>query len=329
MLSDELFISCDWGTSNFRLRLVEKSGLQVIAEIKLPNGIAMMNTEWKEKHADSGVSKEIFFLEFLEERIKAWDQTISPGQSIPIVISGMASSSIGIRELDYSSIPYQVSGASANTEWIQSSTLIHPVLLVSGVRTDDDVMRGEETQLTGLVKLIQIEKDRKQLFILPGTHSKHIFVDQGQITDFKTYMTGEMFALISKNSILSNSVTANKVIEGDAVPQQAFRKGVRSSINNNLLHTLFTVRTNQLFKQLRPDENYFYLSGLIIGSELAAIQNEIQQLVIAGEGSLVSLYEAAIDELGLIKQLTTIPGKLIEAALIAGHFELLKTHPLK
>src|SRR6478735_4367765 len=326
MLSDELFISCDWGTSNFRLRLVEKSGMQVLAEIKLPNGISMMNAEWKE--VGSGDSKENFFLEFLEEKIKAWDQIIQ-GESIPIVISGMASSSIGIRELDYASIPYPVSGTSANTEWIQSPALKHPALLVSGVRTDDDVLRGEETQLAGLLQLIQIEKASKHLFILPGTHSKHIVIEQGKIIDFKTYMTGEMFALISKHSILTNSVSTDKVIEGDAVPQQAFRKGVRSSINNNLLHTLFTVRTNQLFKQLSPEENYFYLSGLIIGSELASIQNEDQQLVIAGEGSLVSLYEAAIDELGLIKQLTIIPGKLMDTALIAGHLELLKTHPWK
>src|SRR5678815_25631 len=116
------------------------------------------------------------------------DRIITPGQTIPIVISGMASSSIGIRELDYSSIPFPVSGTSANTEWIQTSTLKNPVLLVSGVRTDDDVMRGEETQLTGLLHLIQIEKASKHLFILPGTHSKHIVVDQGNVIDLKTYM---------------------------------------------------------------------------------------------------------------------------------------------
>jgi 2-dehydro-3-deoxygalactonokinase len=223
-----------------------------------------------------------------------------------------------------------VSGSAAITEWIAAGDdLKHPVLLVSGVKTDDDVMRGEETQLTGLFQLLQIEKTKKHLFILPGTHSKHIIVDNANITDFKTYMTGEMFALISKQSILSNSVIANKTSDLNEEQRSGFLLGVQASIENNLLHALFTVRTNQLFKKLTPEANYFYLSGLIIGSEISSVSKEVDRVVIAGEGSLIALYELALQKFPLQNQPEIIPGNIIESALIAGHFELLITHVLK
>ena len=148
--------------------------MEVVTEIKLPNGIGMMNAEWKEKHAAVGESKEAFFLEFLSGNIETWNKWIPSGQSIPIVISGMASSTIGIRSLEYAPIPFPVSGQTAITQWIPAAgPLKHPVLLISGVKTDDDVMRGEETQLIGLLEIIQIDTSNRHLFILPGTHSKH------------------------------------------------------------------------------------------------------------------------------------------------------------
>jgi len=326
-LSNQLFISCDWGTSNFRLRLVDQSTMEVVTEIKLPNGIGMMNAEWKEKHAAAGESKEAFFLKFLSGNIDTWNKWIPSGQSIPIVISGMASSTIGIRSLEYAPIPFPVSGKTAITQWIPSSGVLkHPVLLISGVKTDDDVMRGEETQLIGLLEIIQIDNSRRHLFILPGTHSKHIEVDGGNITDFKTYMTGELFALISRQSILSNSVKAEKLSEEHNEQHKAFRKGICFSVHNNLLHTLFTVRTNQLFNQFTVEENYYYLSGLVIGAELAAIEKKNEQLVIAGEGSLVELYKIALEELGFQDRLLTVPGDKMDQALIAGQRKLLQTH---
>jgi 2-dehydro-3-deoxygalactonokinase len=327
-VSDQLFISCDWGTSNFRLRLVEKSSMHVLAELESENGIGRMHTEWKEKHIHTNEPKESFLLNFLAGKVKALNESSQVGQSTPIVISGMASSTVGIRELGYATLPYPVSGSTAITEWISAAGATeNPVLLVSGVRADADVIRGEETQLTGLVELIDIDKSRKNLFILPGTHSKHIEVVNEAMTHFKTYMTGELFALISKQSILANSVVANKAIDVNDAQYKAFRKGVRFSIENNVLNTLFTVRTNQLFKQLDAEENYFYLSGLLIGAELSAIKTtNNDQIVVAAAEGLVNLYRAALEELGFGNQLITVPADVMEKALIAGQRQVLKNH---
>ena len=93
-----------------------------------------------------------------------------------------------------------------------------------------------------------------------------------------------------------------------------------------MLHTLFTVRTNQLFNQFTAEQNYYYLSGLVIGAELAAIEKKNEQLVIAGEGSLVELYKIALEELGFQDRLLTVPGDMMDQALIAGQRKLLQTH---
>ena len=302
--------------------------MQVLAELKSPNGMAIMHSEWKEKHANAGLAQEAFMLNFLAEKINSWNAAGRALDSLPIVISGMASSTIGIRELRYADIPYPASGSAAITEWIPAAgALKQPVLLVSGVRTADDVMRGEETQLIGLLELINIDTSKSQLFIFPGTHSKHIDFEDGQMTGFNTYMTGELFALISKQSILANSIAANKKLPDGHSKFTAFRQGVLFSMNNNLLHTLFTVRTNQLFQQLKLEENYYYLSGLIVGAELTALQpKKNMQLVLAGEAALVDLYKGALETLGLDKDLVTVPGDMMDKALIAGQRQLLKTH---
>jgi 2-dehydro-3-deoxygalactonokinase len=127
-------------------------------------------------------------------------------------------------------------------------------------------MRGEETQLAGCVH----PDDEERLFIFPGTHSKHVLVKNGWITDIKTYMTGEFFDILSKKSVLAVSVE-----EGDGLRNyknnKSFEKGVADSTGSNLLHIAFWVRTNDLFDKLTKQENYYYLSGLLIGTELAEI----------------------------------------------------------
>lgn len=123
-------------------------------------------------------------------------------------------------------------------------------------------MRGEETQLIGCISELKNEVDR-QIFILPGTHSKHITVKNRQVTSFKTYMTGELFSLLSKNSVLSTAI--EKAITSDF---KSFKEGVKHSTKSNLLHSIFRVRTNHLFEIHTKKENFNYLSGLLIGTEL-------------------------------------------------------------
>src|SRR5690606_1274417 len=114
----------------------------------------------------------------------------------PLVISGMASSAGGMIELPYAAVPSAADGSGFIVKTIEESgSFRHPIHIISGVRTADDAMRGEETQLAGCF-LSPDTHAEEQLFIIPGTHSKHIAVKEGRITGFKTYLTGEFFSLL-------------------------------------------------------------------------------------------------------------------------------------
>ncbi len=260
-----LFISCDWGTSNFRLRLVDSGNRQVLGEIESPQGIAAMFGEWK----DSGADRIPFYQNFLHRQIERLPQQLQI-QDLPLIVSGMASSSIGMLELPYQPVPFGATGEDLiHTEIPAFGDLMHRILLVSGVRTATDVMRGEETQLIGCLS----PGDKgERIYIFPGTHSKHVRVKDGHALDFTTYMTGEFFQLLSTKSILAGSV-ASPVAQTSLPPSfkplpPAFKKGVEDSRQSGLLHNAFLVRTNQLFGAWSKEENYYYLSGLLIGEEL-------------------------------------------------------------
>jgi 2-dehydro-3-deoxygalactonokinase len=159
----------------------------------------------------------------------------------------------------------------------------HVLLLVPGIRSDNDVMRGEETQLIGCGAT-------SGLCIFPGTHSKHIVVQDGRAVDFSTFMTGEFFALLSGHSILAASV-AEGVGSGDA-----FLAGVDAAQGAGLLHSAFAVRTNHLFGRFSKTDNYQYLSGLLIGEELKGLDR--QPVTLVAVPPLREAYALALQRLG-------------------------------
>ncbi len=173
----------------------------------------------------------------------------------------MASSSIGMLELPYARLPVGLDGAGLAVHRVGRFGII------SGVCSNDDVMRGEETKIVGCNGMIE-RSAVEQWLLLPGTHPKHIVVKGGQVTGLKTYMTGEIFDLLSKQSVLAASVCGVGKLEEN---KDAFARGLQAGISGDLLHELFMVRTNQLLYQQAPEQNHFYLSGVLIGSELAGL----------------------------------------------------------
>ena len=126
-----------------------------------------------------------------------------------------------------------------------------------------------------------IKDDTEQLLIFPGTHSKHAIVENKVLVDFKTYMTGEIFDLLVNKSILSKSVSKNESKQYDNI----FERGVKEGVSGNLLNTIFYVRTRHLFNTLSPEENYHYLSGLLIGYELKQISvTNVKIHLVCGRG---------------------------------------------
>lgn len=319
---DDLFLSCDWGTSSFRLRLVRCKGLKVLAQQESSEGTARTHEAWlaagQPPERRTGFYRGVLrpHLERLREAAG-----VSLG-GVPIVMSGMASSTLGLRELPYKPMPFAVDGSDLLTDVIAPDDgFAHPILLISGARTDDDAMRGEETQLVGCHL---DDTPETQLVLHPGTHAKHIEVRGGQAVDLRTYMTGEFFALLSRHSILAGSLEKGGALHDAASHLHAFEQGVRAGCEGNLLHTAFSVRTRDLFGRGSRRDNRFYLSGLLVGAECRALlAAPPMRITLTGEPELLAHYEAALRTLGISGR-CPVQSQDAEDATLAGQFAILR-----
>ena len=140
------------------------------------------------------------------------------------------------------------------------------IAIVPGLRDEHDgvpdVMRGEEVQIFGAMALTGIADG---LFVLPGTHNKWATVQGGRVTGFRTFMTGEFYALLSQQSILARTLDADGAARRGRLPARAWR---RPTTATGLLHNAFGARTLALFDRMPAAELASYLSGLLIGEEL-------------------------------------------------------------
>ena len=322
---DKHILCCDWGTTSFRLRLVERQNYEVLAEYLTKDGVAGTYRNWKEQDE---LSRFDFYAAILKNSIKELSKKTSfMLDTIPLIVSGMASSSIGMEELPYAELPFESNGSQASVRVFKDfNGMDAPLLLVSGLKSHEDVMRGEEAQLIGLLKLneITIQGSEKIVFVFPGTHSKHIVVQDRFVTDFHTYMTGEIFNIMTEHSILKDSVNSSS--DSDLKNQEsskAFLKGVEISGTSALLHSLFTVRTGQLFGQFTKEQNSFYLSGLLIGSELRQLKDgNYDRLIICSGKHLYEHYKLAAEAISLKLNTTYIQPELIDKATIAGQVQI-------
>ena len=292
---NDKFISCDWGTTSFRLRLIDVPTLNILTETRADQGIAAIYKLWEAQLEKDRIS---FYMEFLEQQIELLEtETKQSLDGLVVIVSGMASASIGMLELPYKQIPVPVAKADFDTHvFPPADHFDHTVILISGLCSATDVMRGEETMMAGC----DIEDKSVLLFIFPGTHSKHVVVKDGLLVSFKTYMTGEVFDLLSNKSILAASVAAGKLETNEA---KIFRQGVRDSVERNILNSIFHVRTNQLFGTMDKACNYHYLRGLLIGEELKDLKNiDYNSITIVSSGVLSLPYVQALEVLDSITE---------------------------
>lgn len=313
-MSNRFFISVDWGTTNIRVRLVSYPSLEILKEVSSPEGVKDIYYQWK----TLGGNREDFFLKFLKSKT---DQFNSKYKSAMVVISGMASASIGLRELPYSSLPFDTSGDSLHVERITNKHIPFPVRLVSGVKSNSDVIRGEEVQVVGLVGGQNISDGT--VFILPGTHSKHMICKGNQVTSFNTFMTGEVFQVIAGYTILKDSIDQRAAAVNEFT---AFDLGVkRSEEGLSVLSEMFSIRAAQLIGTRSKTENFYFLSGLLIGEELASLKKrQAKKIKLCAGGQLSELYYRAIDLLGLGENTEVIPKEIVDASVIAGQWQLVK-----
>jgi len=175
----------------------------------------------------------------------------------------MVSSRQGWREVPYTACPATLDDVGSRL--VRIETLRGGAWIVGGISTKDsrgrhDVMRGEETQIFGAC-----EGTGRQLLVAPGTHSKWSIVHTRAVEHFRTYLTGELYAILREHSSLGWGMEGREA----ALDERSFLAGVQEARGDpDLTHTLFTVRTRTLFESCEPGEQAAYLSGILIGSEI-------------------------------------------------------------
>jgi len=312
----KLFLSLDWGTSSFRIRLIETDleQIKILHELNNSLGVSSIQQSWN--HSKEKIPRLEFFINSLNGPLK----TIK-GQSgmaidgIPLVISGMASSSIGMYELPYSPLPLDLIGGNLSHRIFNVPGFPHPIVLISGVSDDHDVMRGEETQLLGCHDA-KMKKD--SVYIFPGTHSKHIHVRDGKAIGFKTYMTGELFHLLTEHSILRDNVEKSEILS-----RKEFISGMLHARSNEFLGSLFTVRTNIILDGMDKGDNYSFLSGLLIGHEILELVKNDYHIYLCPNKRLSENYTLALEVTSLLDRATILSHETVDRAVVRGQLSIL------
>ncbi len=319
------FLSCDWGTSFLRLRLVSRETATAVGEYRCEEGTAKLAA------ATTTATRADRFRETLLGAIRQLPAAAIDLEPLPVVISGMAGSSIGWRELPYSRLPFSLDGRDLFYQDLGAlcDGRIAPTYLLSGVRSDRDVMRGEETEAMGIARLPETaDLLTEAVVVLPGTHSKHLHVVGRRIVDFHTSMTGELFDVLRRHSCLRHSTgpLSEEIASSPGGPlDEAFREGVGESARSGLPSALFQVRTRQLLRNDSPASNAAFLSGLLIGAELASLDRWPRSIpvILAAGPRLAAPYQSAINSLGFADRLRTVPAEQVGRLSLLGHIAVL------
>jgi len=279
MTASVQLIGLDWGTSSLRAYLYDADG-KVVASRK---------ESWGIRHLPEGG-----FTTALQAVTTDWP-------TCRIVAAGMVGSRQGWLEVPYVELPADAASIARGMLRVDACQS-HELWIVPGLRriSPADVMRGEETQIIGALAL-QPHYQANTRFVLPGTHSKWATVANGRIVAFDTVMTGEMYALLMKHSILGAGLP-------DSVPsfvEHAFVRGVhaaRDSGAEGVFGRLFSTRALMLAGELAAVEIPDFLSGLLIGEEFRIAKQRdngaIAPLCLIGEAALCQRYGIAAKSFG-------------------------------
>ena len=275
------FVAVDWGSTTLRAARVARDG-RVIEERSAQRGILSV---------PGGA-----FAEALQLTCGEWLQ--EPGTLC--IISGMAGSRQGWREVPYCACPAGFDDLRRQIAWIDSPFVSARIGIVPGMSCEHhgvpDVMRGEEIQIFGAMSLLGGTDSGR--FVLPGTHSKWVRVQEGKVLGFATFMTGELYSLLRTYSILARTLPP----DDGPLDVDAFTRGVaQARSSGSLLRSAFSTRTLALFQRQPPHVMPSYLSGLLIGEELRAQQFDATDgtITVIGSQQLTLRYELALLSLGL------------------------------
>ncbi|MGF9693234.1 2-dehydro-3-deoxygalactonokinase [Rhizobium sp. 0TCS1.26] len=280
-MAQPAYVAVDWGTSSFRLWLMDAENA-VLAERRSGEGMT----------SAAGIG----FGAVLDAHLAA----VSAPDTLPVVICGMAGARQGWVEAGYIDVPAQLSAVAQGA--VRVPGVARDIRILPGIaqRSVDtpDVMRGEETQLLGS---LSDSAAGENLVCMPGTHSKWVAVSGSTVTSFSSFMTGEVFDVLSKQSILKHAVDGAEPFDGS---HPAFRAAVKAACARPAMisNLIFTARSGQLLHGLDATGAAARLSGILIGTEIAGgltMADRSATIRLVASGRLQGLYEAALETAGL------------------------------
>lgn len=275
------YVAVDWGTTSFRLWLIGEDGA-IVGESRSREGMT--------------TAREAGFAAILDRHLAV----VGAPADAPVIMCGMVGAKQGWVEAGYIDVPARlsdISGKAVSVPGLGRDVRILPGLAQRDV-VDADVMRGEETQLLGCAENIG---DRDGLVAMPGTHSKWVRVVRREVAGFSTFMTGELFDVISRQSILQHAVRDSSGFDGT---HPVFLEAIRATYRQPELATnrLFSIRARGLLFSLSPVDAEATLSGMLIGLELAGALRQVPKdmpVILVASGKLGGLYESAFQGLDL------------------------------
>ena len=266
------WIAVDWGTSNLRAWAMKDD--QPIAEATSDNGMGSLTKP-----------------EFEPALLSLIDPWLGTAKT-PVFACGMVGARQGWVEAPYGTVPCKPHGQPFACPDTRDPRI--DVRVIPGLKQTDnpDVMRGEETQIAGLLKAMP---NFDGVACLPGTHTKWVHISAGEVVSFRTFMTGELFGLLAKTSVLRHSI-------GSGWHDETFAKAVTDTLSRPeaMAANLFSIRADQLLNATDPGTAKARLSGLLIGAELAAARPYWlgQNIVLIGDETLSKHYATALETQG-------------------------------
>ena len=272
-----IWIAVDWGTSNLRVWGLDGAG-HVVAEAGSDKGMAKLDRAG--------------FEPALLELVNGW---LPDDRQIPVIACGMVGARQGWVEVPYRQAPcrpvlFDMIGSPETNDPRLNVTILAGIKQVLPAA---DVMRGEETQIAGI---LSEDPHFEGVLCLPGTHTKWVRISAGEIVHFTTFMTGELFNLFSVHSVLRHS------LGGDGWDGAEFANSIRSMVADpaSFAGRLFSIRAETLVAGLGAATADARLSGLLIGTELVAAKTYWldRNVTIVGNGTQSELYAEGLRTLG-------------------------------
>ena len=275
------WVAVDWGTSNVRAWGIAADGNTVFSTGS-DKGMGRIG------RADfPGVLKEL-----------VGDLVDGPAE---IVICGMAGARQGWLEAPYLDTPADLNQLRKGAVRPEGADRRFDPRILPGVcqrvAGHEDVMRGEETQLLGLLHL---NPGFSGTAILPGTHSKWAEIRDGRILRFSSAMTGELYELLAEHSVLRHAMVGERA---GPETEAGVAEGMTAGLDQPQLLTALAFRTRAagLLAGKGADWCSGYLSGLLIGAEIAGHRDWLDGSVVPliGSARLTAVYGTALRRLGI------------------------------